>query len=121
MPGYGSRGRLRALFALQRPECAISENDGELWEIRAVSALTALNNAFRAAYADAKSRVLASADPTLIVNGDHFALLRDGRRVDANVGARSTAPSDGQSRTVTTSGTDSKGKTVKYTAVYDKQ
>ena len=50
-------------------------------------ALTALNNAFRAAYADAKSRVLASSDPTLIVNGDHFALLRDGRRVDANVGA----------------------------------
>ena len=49
-------------------------------------ALTALNNAFRAAYADAKSRVLASSGPTLIVNGDHFALLRDGRRVEANVG-----------------------------------
>jgi hypothetical protein len=50
-------------------------------------ALTALNNAFRAAYADAKSRVLASSGPTLIVNGDNFALLRDGRRVEANVGA----------------------------------
>ncbi len=50
-------------------------------------ALTALNNAFRAAYADAKSRVLASSGPTLIVNGDRFALLRDGRRVDANAGA----------------------------------
>ncbi len=50
-------------------------------------ALTALNNAFRAAYADAKSRVLVSSDPTLIVNGDHLALLRDGRRVEANVGA----------------------------------
>jgi hypothetical protein len=50
-------------------------------------ALTALNNAFRAAYADAKSRVLASCGPTLIVNGDNFALLRDGRRVEANVGA----------------------------------
>jgi hypothetical protein len=50
-------------------------------------ALTALNNAFRAAYADAKSRVLASSGPTLIVSGDHFALLRDGRRVEANVGA----------------------------------
>jgi hypothetical protein len=50
-------------------------------------ALTALNNAFRAAYADAKSRVLASSGPTLIVNGDTFALLRDGRRVEANVGA----------------------------------
>ena len=49
-------------------------------------ALTALNNAFRAAYADAKSRVLAYSGPTLIVNGDHFALLRDGRRVEANVG-----------------------------------
>jgi hypothetical protein len=50
-------------------------------------ALTALNNAFRAAYADAKSRVLASRGPTLIVNGDSFVLLRDGRRVEANVGA----------------------------------
>lgn len=50
-------------------------------------ALTALNDAFRAAYADAKSRVLASSGPTLIVNGDNFALLRGGRRVEANVGA----------------------------------
>src|SRR5881227_3992951 len=50
-------------------------------------ALTALNNAFRAAYADAKSRVLASSGPTLIVNGDNLVLLRDGRRIDANVGA----------------------------------
>ena len=50
-------------------------------------ALTALNNAFRAAYADAKSRVLASSGPTLIVNGDNFALLRDGQRVEANVAA----------------------------------
>src|ERR1017187_1161008 len=51
------------------------------------AALTALNDAFRAAYADAKGRVLASSGPTLIVNGDNFALLRDGRRVEANVGA----------------------------------
>jgi hypothetical protein len=50
-------------------------------------ALTALNNAFRAAYADAKSRVLESSGPTLIVNGDTFALLRHGQRVEANVGA----------------------------------
>ena len=50
------------------------------------AALTALNNAFREAYAAAKVRVLTSAGPTLIVNGDHFALLRGGRRVDANVG-----------------------------------
>ena len=50
-------------------------------------ALTALNNAFRAAYAEARTRVLASSGPTLIVNGDNFSLLRDGRRVEANVGA----------------------------------
>jgi hypothetical protein len=49
-------------------------------------ALTALNNAFRAAYTDAKSRVLASSGPTLIVSGDNFALLRGGQRVEANVG-----------------------------------
>jgi hypothetical protein len=49
-------------------------------------ALSALNDAFRAAYTDAKSRLLASRGPTLIVNGDRFALLRDGRRVEANVG-----------------------------------
>ena len=49
-------------------------------------ALTALNNAFRAAYADSKQRVLAASGPTLIVSGDNFALLRDGRRVEANVG-----------------------------------
>ena len=45
-----------------------------------------LNDAFRAAYADAKSRVLKSSGPTLIVNGDNFALLRRGQRVEANVG-----------------------------------
>src|ERR1035441_1426092 len=50
-------------------------------------ALTALNNAFRAAYADARSRVLATSGPTLIVNGDNFVLLRGGRRVEANAGA----------------------------------
>ena len=49
------------------------------------AALTALNNAFRAAYADAKTRVLASSGPILIVNGDNFALLRNGRRAEANV------------------------------------
>jgi hypothetical protein len=51
------------------------------------AALTALNDAFRAAYTDAKTRVLASSGPTLIVDGDNFALLRDGLRVEANVGA----------------------------------
>jgi hypothetical protein len=29
---------------------------------------------------------LAASGPTLIVNGDNFVLLRDGRRVEANVG-----------------------------------
>jgi hypothetical protein len=48
------------------------------------AALTKLNDAFRAAYADAKRRVLAASGPTLIVNGDTFILLRDGRRVEAN-------------------------------------
>ena len=49
-------------------------------------ALTALNDAFRAAYAEAKVRVLAAAGPTLIVNGDNFSLLRGGRRLEANAG-----------------------------------
>jgi hypothetical protein len=49
-------------------------------------ALTALNDAFRVAYADARSRVLKASGPTLIVNGDNFALLRRGQRVEANVG-----------------------------------
>jgi hypothetical protein len=48
-------------------------------------ALTELNDAFRAAYTEAKSRVLRSNGPTLIVSGDHFSLLRGGRREDANV------------------------------------
>jgi hypothetical protein len=48
-------------------------------------ALTTLNDAFRAAYADAKVRVLASSGPTLIVNGDDFILLRDGKRTEANL------------------------------------
>jgi hypothetical protein len=48
-------------------------------------ALTALNDAFRAAYAEAKARVLASSGPTLIVNGDQFSLLHDGQRLEARV------------------------------------
>lgn len=48
-------------------------------------ALTELNDAFRAAYGEAKSRVLRSSGPTLVVSGDHFSLLRGGRRVEANV------------------------------------
>ena len=50
-------------------------------------ALTALNDAFRAAYADARNRVLKASGPTLIVNGDNFTLLRQGQRLEANVGA----------------------------------
>src|SRR5215471_7659613 len=49
-------------------------------------ALTALNDAFRKAYADARGRVLMSAGPTLIVNGDNFALLRHGQRLEGNAG-----------------------------------
>ncbi|HUB80357.1 MAG TPA: hypothetical protein VMB03_16250 [Bryobacteraceae bacterium] len=50
-------------------------------------ALTALNNAFRSAYAEARTRVLASSGPTLIVNGDRFSLLDSGKRTDADVTA----------------------------------
>jgi hypothetical protein len=50
------------------------------------AALTALNDAFRAAYADAKKRVLAASGPTLIVSGDVFTLVRNGKRVEANAG-----------------------------------
>jgi len=50
------------------------------------AALTALNDAFRAAYADAKRRTLAATAPILIVNGDNFVLLRTGSRLEANVG-----------------------------------
>ena len=50
------------------------------------AALTALNDAFRAAYTEAKARVLAARGPTLIVSGDTFSLIRDGHRVDVNVG-----------------------------------
>jgi hypothetical protein len=49
-------------------------------------ALTALNDAFRAAYSEAKLRLLAANGPTLIVSGDNFSLLRDGRRLEANAG-----------------------------------
>lgn len=49
------------------------------------SALKSLNDAFRAAYAEAKQRVLAASSPTLLVSGDNLSLLRDGRRMEANV------------------------------------
>jgi hypothetical protein len=50
------------------------------------AALTTLNSAFRSAYTAAKTRILAGLGPTLIVSGDNFSLLRDGRRLEANVG-----------------------------------
>jgi hypothetical protein len=50
------------------------------------AALTNLNNAFRASYAEAKGRVLASGGPVLIVNGDNFSLVRGGKRAEANAG-----------------------------------
>lgn len=49
--------------------------------------LTALNDAFRAAYAEAKVRVLASAGPLLLVNGDTFTMVRDGERESVNAGS----------------------------------
>src|SRR5437764_307674 len=49
-------------------------------------ALTELNNAFRAAYTDAKTRVMSASGPILIVSGDRFTLVRDGKRMEANVG-----------------------------------
>ena len=56
-------------------------------------ALTALNNAFRAAYADAKSRVLASSGPTLIVNGDNFSCCATDDASKPTSAPRSTTPS----------------------------
>ncbi len=51
----------------------------------AQSPLTALNDAFRADYAEAKQRVLAGARPVLVVAGDSFTLLRSGdRRLEAS-------------------------------------
>src|SRR6478609_1089227 len=50
------------------------------------AALTALNDAFRAAYVEAKARVIAANGPTLIGNGDTFSLLREGLRIEANTG-----------------------------------
>ena len=52
-------------------------------------ALTALNNAFRQAYAGAKQRMLASAGPLIVVNGDVAALVRGGKRSEATVNAPS--------------------------------
>ncbi len=50
-------------------------------------ALTALNNAFRQAYAGAKQRMLAGAGPLIIANGDTAALVRNGGRSEATVNA----------------------------------
>ena len=47
--------------------------------------LTALNDAFRQAYADARRRVLAGDGPLLIINGDTAAFVRGGRRSDAAI------------------------------------
>ncbi len=49
-------------------------------------ALSELNNAFRAAYVDARGRALATSDPILIANGNQFVLLRKGRRVEEKLG-----------------------------------
>lgn len=55
-------------------------------------ALTALNNVFRASYAEAKVRILATSGPTIIVSGDNFSLLHDGSRVEANTAVLSYDP-----------------------------
>jgi hypothetical protein len=47
-----------------------------------------------------------------------FKVKKDGK---VTIGGRIVVSADGKSRTVTTSGTDSKGTKVKSTAVYDKQ
>ena len=47
--------------------------------------LTALNDAFRQAYAGARRRVLAADGPLLIVNGDAAALVRGVSRSDASI------------------------------------
>jgi hypothetical protein len=47
--------------------------------------LTALNDAFRQAYADARRRVLAGDGPLIIVNGDTAALVRGSRRSEAAI------------------------------------
>ncbi len=49
--------------------------------------LTTLNDAFRAAYAEAKQRMLASSGPLLLVSGDTFTLVRNGKREEANAGS----------------------------------
>lgn len=52
-------------------------------------ALTELNQAFRKAYAGAKQRMIAGADPVLIINGDTAVLVRGGKRSEAGVNAPS--------------------------------
>ena len=47
-----------------------------------------------------------------------FKVKKDGK---VTISGRIVVSADGKSRTVTTSGTDSKGKKLKSTAVYDKQ
>src|SRR6266498_2232075 len=47
--------------------------------------LTALNDAFRHAYADARRRVLTGDGPVLIVNGDAAALVRGAHRSEASI------------------------------------
>src|SRR4051812_27832302 len=52
-------------------------------------ALTALNNAFRQAYATSKQRILAGAGPLIVVNGDTAVLIRNGSRAEVTVNAPS--------------------------------
>jgi hypothetical protein len=70
------RPRLRALLALLLSLPAAAQIP---------DSLTALNDAFRQAYAGARRRVLAGDGPLLIVNGDTAALIRGASRSDAPI------------------------------------
>jgi len=49
------------------------------------AALTKLNDAFRAAYAEARTRMLTASGPTIISSGDSLTLLRGGQRQEVDV------------------------------------
>ncbi len=52
---------------------------------------------------------------------DHTLLLNNKKDGKATLSGKIVVSADGKSRTLTVSGTDAKGKKVKYAAVYDKQ
>jgi hypothetical protein len=54
---------------------------GLTWPLPAQDPLTALNQGFRAAYAQAKADALAGSGPVLVVSGDRLRLFRNGLQV----------------------------------------